>query len=84
MKNITIYSTPTCHFCHMAKDFFDANQVSYTDIDVSNDAAKKKEILDMTGQLGVPVIKIEEEGKDPVVMVGFNENLIIDALGPKA
>lgn len=83
MKNITIYSTPTCHFCHMAKDFFDANQVSYTDIDVSNDAAKKKEILDMTGQLGVPVIKIEEEGKDPVVMVGFNENLIIDALGPK-
>lgn len=84
MKTITVYSTPTCHFCHMAKEFFDANHVTYTDIDVSNDAEKKKEILDMTGQLGVPVIKIEEEGKDPVVMVGFNENLIIDALGPKA
>jgi glutaredoxin len=84
MKTITVYSTPTCHFCHMAKEFFDANHVAYTDIDVSNDAEKKKEILDMTGQLGVPVIKIEEEGKDPVVMVGFNENLIIDALGPKA
>lgn len=83
MKTITIYSTPVCHFCHMAKDFFNENHITFTDIDVSADAEKKKEILDMTGQLGVPVIKIEEENKEPVIMVGFNENLLIDALGPK-
>jgi glutaredoxin len=67
----------------MAKDFFNENHITFTDIDVSADAEKKKEILDMTGQLGVPVIKIEEENKEPVIMVGFNENLLIDALGPK-
>jgi len=67
----------------MAKDFFNENHIAFTDIDVSADAEKKKEILDMTGQLGVPVIKIEEENKEPVIMVGFNENQLIDALGPK-
>jgi glutaredoxin-like YruB-family protein len=75
-KNVTIYSTPTCHFCKMAKDFFAEKGVEYTGYDVSSDAAKREEMIKMTGQLGVPVIVI---GGD--IMVGFDRQKIADKLG---
>lgn len=65
---VTIYSTPTCHFCHLAKDFFDANGVMYEDVDVVSNLERRKEMVDMTGQLGVPVIRIGDD-----VVVGFDE-----------
>ncbi len=65
---VEIFSTPSCHFCHMAKDWFTANGVSYTDHDVATDMEKRKEMVEITGQMGVPVIKI---GND--VIIGFNE-----------
>ena len=45
MKKVEIYSTPTCHFCHMAKDFFKANNVEYTDYNVGADTAKRQEMM---------------------------------------
>lgn len=80
MKTITIYSTPTCHFCHMAKDYLSSLNISFTDIDVSTDIAARTEMVEMTGQMGVPVIKIDEEGKDSSIMVGFNQKLVDEAL----
>lgn len=74
-KEITIYSTPTCHFCHAAKEFFDENKVTYTDFDVASDLDKRKEMIDMTGQMGVPVIRIGDD-----VMVGFDEPKIKELL----
>lgn len=65
---VTIYSTPSCHFCHAAKDFFKENNVTFTDIDVAADIEKRKEMIDMTGQMGVPVIRIGDD-----VVVGFDE-----------
>ncbi len=73
---VTIYSTPSCHFCHAAKDFFDEQNVSYTDIDVAADIEKRKEMIDMTGQMGVPVIRIGDD-----VVVGFDERKIREILG---
>jgi glutaredoxin 3 len=75
-KHVTIYSTPTCHFCHMAKAFFDEHNVSYTDINVATDLEKRKEMIDMTGQMGVPVIRIEDD-----VVVGFDEGKVRELLG---
>ena len=74
--NITIYSTPTCHFCHMAKDFFTENNMAYTEYDVAADMDKRTEMIDTTGQMGVPVIKIGDD-----TMVGFNEPKIKELLG---
>lgn len=76
MKNITIYSTPSCHFCHMAKEFFTANNVVFTDIDVASDATKRQEMMEKSGQLGVPVIVIDED-----IIVGFNKPKIVELLG---
>jgi glutaredoxin-like YruB-family protein len=75
-KHITIYSTPTCHFCHMAKEFFTEKGVEFTAYDVASDAAKRQEMIQMTGQLGVPVIVIGDD-----VMVGFDRNRLAQKLG---
>ena len=45
MSKITIYSTPSCHFCHMAKDFFKEKGVEFEDFDVSVNLEKRKEML---------------------------------------
>lgn len=65
---VTIYSTPVCHFCHAAKEFFQENNVAFTDYDVASDAVRRQEMLDLTGQMGVPVIKIGDE-----IVIGFDE-----------
>ncbi|MCB9814845.1 glutaredoxin family protein [Candidatus Nomurabacteria bacterium] len=65
---VTIYSTPVCHFCQSAKEFFKENNVDYTEHDVASDAEKRQEMIDMTGQMGVPVIKIGDD-----VIIGYDE-----------
>lgn len=76
MKKITIYSTPTCHFCHMAKEFFKDNNIEYTDYNVASDIEKRKEMVQLTGQLGVPVISIDND-----IFVGFQESKFREILG---
>jgi glutaredoxin-like YruB-family protein len=76
MKNVTIYSTPTCHFCHMAKFFFKANNVAYTEYDVMSNIEKRKEMVEKSGQMGVPVILIDDE-----LIIGFDKSAISKALG---
>lgn len=76
MKNVTIYSTPTCHFCQDAKAFFEANNVEYTNHDVSTDLDKRAEMIDITGQMGVPVIQIGDD-----IVVGFDEEKVKELLG---
>jgi glutaredoxin 3 len=76
MKNVTIYSTPTCHFCHAAKEFFKENNIKFTDYDVSNDAEKRNEMVEKSGQMGVPVIFVDEE-----MTVGFDEGKLKGLLG---
>ena len=78
-KHVTIYSTPTCHFCQMAKEFFAEKNVPFTAYDVAGDAEKRTEMIKLTGQLGVPVIVI---GGD--VMVGFDRSKLAHKLGIEA
>ncbi len=68
MKNVTIYSTPTCTYCNQAKEFFKENNVQYTEYNVGADTDKRKEMMDKSGQMGVPVIIIDGD-----VTVGFNK-----------
>ena len=65
---VTIYSTPTCHFCHAAKDFFTENKVAFTDYDVAKDLARRQEMIQKSGQMGVPVIYVGDK-----MVVGFDE-----------
>lgn len=76
MKNVTIYSTATCHFCQAAKAFFKENNVAYTDYNVGTDIAKRQEMIQKSSQMGVPVILVGDE-----MIVGFNEPRLRQLLG---
>jgi len=74
-KTVTIYSTPVCHFCHAAKDFFAENNIAFTEHDVAADLEKRQEMIEMTGQMGVPVIRIADD-----VIIGFDEGKLRELL----
>ena len=78
-KAVTIYSTPTCHFCHMTKDFLKEKGVAYTDYNVAQDLAKRQEMIQKSGQMGVPVIFVGNE-----LIVGFDKERLASTLGVTA
>ena len=74
---VEIYSTPNCHFCQMAKEYFAEQGVEYTNYDVATDAEKRMEMVEKTGQMGVPVIVID----DMDIIVGFDKPHVAQLLG---
>ena len=77
-KEVIIYSTPTCHFCALSKDYFTKHNVQFTNYDVASDFERRQEMIEMTGQMGVPVIRI---GND--VVIGFDKPKLAELLGIK-
>jgi len=78
MGQVTIYTTPTCGFCKMAKVYFTDRDISFATRDVSVDHNAYRELLGKSGQLGVPVIDI-----DGTVVVGFDRARIDTILRQK-
>lgn len=82
MKNeepaVIVYSTTTCPYCTMAKNFLRENGVKFVDKNVGNDAAAANEMVEKSGQMGVPVLDINGE-----IIVGFNKDAIARALNLK-
>ncbi len=76
MAKVIVYSTATCPYCVMAKDFLKQNSVEFEDIDVSQDKEKAQEMMDKSGQMGVPVIDIN--GK---IIIGFDKEAMKKELG---
>ncbi len=82
MKPVAIYTTPTCGFCKLTKDFLKKNNVSFTEFDVSADTAKAQEMVEKSGQMGVPVVVIGS-GDTEELIVGFDQPKLMSALGLK-
>jgi glutaredoxin 3 len=75
MKEVTIYSTPTCAYCAEAKKFFTEKGVSFIEHNVASDVQKRQEMIEKSGQMGVPVITIGSR-----IIIGFNKPLLEEAL----
>ena len=75
MAEVKLYSTPTCPYCKMAKDFLDKEGVPFAAIDVSQDEKAAREMVDKSGQMGVPVLEIEN-----TMIVGFDKGAYKKAL----
>jgi glutaredoxin 3 len=94
---ISIYSTPACHFCHMAKDMLSAHSIPFTDYNVATDLEKRQEMITKSGQMGVPVIVVtfpsnaqdadSAAGTPPAskeeVIIGFDEERLRTLLNIK-
>ena len=78
MAKVIVYSTETCPYCHMVKDFLKERKIEFEDVNVSKDRQKAQEMIQKSGQMGVPVIDIDSE-----IIVGFNKEAIKKALNLK-
>ena len=73
---ITIFSTPTCGYCKLAKDFLQKQGIGYTEKDVFQDIAAREDMVARSGQYGVPVIDIDGQ-----LIVGFDRGRMKELLG---
>ena len=76
MPSLKIYSTPTCPYCKMAKEFLKENKVEFEDVDVSSNQNAAQEMISKSGQMGVPVLEIKGQ-----IVVGFDKGRIKQLLG---
>lgn len=77
MSKVTIYSTPTCVYCRMAKDFFAKNGIAYEEHNVASDLARRQEMFAKSHQMGVPVIDVDGQ-----IIVGFDKRTLEQLLLP--
>ncbi len=75
MQKVQIYSTPTCTYCVLAKEWFEKNSIEFEEFDVSQDEAKRNELIEKTGQMAVPVIMVDEE-----TIIGFDKTKLSELL----
>lgn len=74
-KSVKIYSTPSCVYCKMTKEFFKKNNVAYQDFNVGEDEKAREEMIKKTGQMGVPVIEIDDK-----IVIGYDEATLKELL----
>ena len=75
MARVKLYSTPTCPYCRIAKGFLEEQGVDFEVVDVSRDEKAALEMVDKSGQMGVPVLEVGE-----TIIVGFDRNTYRKAL----
>ena len=76
MKQVSIYSTPSCTYCKSAKEFFAENNVQFQEYNVADDMVRRQEMIDRSSQMGVPVIIIDQN-----IVVGYNKTKLTELLG---
>jgi glutaredoxin-like YruB-family protein len=78
MNKVKIYTTNTCPYCDMAKDYMKENKILYEEVNVESDESAAKKMIEKSGQMGVPVLEVNGE-----IIVGFNKGAIEKALKKK-
>lgn len=77
-KRVKVYSTPVCPWCVKAKEFLTAHRIPFEEVNVAVDKKAAQEMIDKSGQMGVPVIEVDSE-----IIVGFDRERLSKALGLK-
>lgn len=72
---VKIFTTQTCPWCQKTKEFFKKNKVKYEEVDVANNLKARQEMIQKSGQMGVPVILVDKQ-----VVIGYNEPSLKKAL----
>ena len=80
MQKITIYSTKTCPYCVMLKNWLDAKSVSYTNYNVDENPIAAQHMVNLSGQMGVPFSTIEHDDGKVDMILGFDRSRFETAL----
>ena len=80
-KNVTIYTSNTCAYCHAVKQLFKQKDVEYDEINLDEQPERRQELVDMSGQMAVPVTIITQEDGSKDMTVGFDAAKLTSALG---
>ncbi len=75
---VRVFSTPMCPYCVTLKEFLRKYNIEFEDIDVSQNKTFLDEMIKKSGQMGVPVIEIDEQ-----IVVGFDKEKICKLLNIK-
>ncbi len=79
-KQITIYTTNTCAYCHAVKQFLSSKEMTYDVINLDEQPEKRQELLSLSGQLAVPVTIVTQEDGSRDLTVGFNPGKLAAAI----
>ena len=79
MPSVLMYTTPTCVYCREAKEFFKEHNVEYEEKDVVQDEQARNDMIQKSGQMGVPVIDVNGE-----IIIGYNKKKLVELLGIQA
>ena len=78
---VTVYTTTTCPYCKMQADYFDSKGIKYENIFIDKDEKKATEMMELSGQLGVPFTEITKDDGSEVKILGFDKEKLNEALG---
>ena len=79
MATVKIYTTTTCPYCKMEKEYLDSKNIRYENIFVDENPDAAKQMIEISGQMGVPFTVIEDNGKSTAIL-GFDKPKINEAL----
>ena len=74
-KKVSVYSTPTCPYCHQAKEYLRQKGIDFMEYNVASDLEARNTMVQKSGQLGVPVIEV-----DGNIVIGFNRTRLEELL----
>lgn len=80
-KDVVMYSTNTCAYCHATRQYFEKKDIDFTEINLDEQPDKRQELIDLSGQMAVPVILITKDDGTKDVTVGYNVPKLASALG---
>lgn len=81
MAKITIYTTTTCPYCKMEKEYLTSKDIPYENIFVDQDPKAAEEMVKISGQMGVPFTVITKDDNSKVTILGFDKNRLNQTLG---
>ncbi len=80
MPRVKIYTTTTCPYCKMEKDYLDSKEIKYENVFVDNDEKAAEEMLQESGQMGVPFTEIAKDDGTVTKILGFDKEKLVEAL----
>jgi alkyl hydroperoxide reductase subunit F len=81
MNNVTIYTTKTCPFCKMEREYLNSKGVKFEEIFVDHDMVRAREMIKLSGQMGVPFTVVVKHNGEKVEILGFDQPKIDEVLG---